>query len=61
MVVYGMSSRLSLPDEQKLIWEGNLEWWKDNGDTPHCEEFDWLIDVWLPMWTTKRKVMLYSR
>ena len=44
MVVYGMSSRLSLPDEEKLIWEGNLEWWKDNGDTPQCEEFDWLID-----------------
>lgn len=44
MLVYGMSSHLSLPDEEKLIWEGDLRWRKNNGDTPQYEEFDWLID-----------------
>ncbi|OJA12112.1 hypothetical protein AZE42_06628 [Rhizopogon vesiculosus] len=44
MVVYGMESRLSLPDDEELIWEGNLEWYRNDRLTPQIEEFDWLVD-----------------
>ncbi|OJA21309.1 hypothetical protein AZE42_11109 [Rhizopogon vesiculosus] len=43
MVVYGMESRLSHPDDEQLIWEGNLEWYRD-GLAPQSEEFNWLVD-----------------
>ncbi|KAG1740525.1 uncharacterized protein EDB91DRAFT_1132968 [Suillus paluster] len=44
MVVHGLFDRLSLPDNEKLIWQGDLRWRHSNGLVPGCEEFDWLID-----------------
>ncbi|OAX30754.1 hypothetical protein K503DRAFT_806773 [Rhizopogon vinicolor AM-OR11-026] len=44
MVVYGMEYRLSHPDDEQLIWEGNLEWYRNDGLKPQSEEFDWLVD-----------------
>ncbi|OJA11725.1 hypothetical protein AZE42_11467 [Rhizopogon vesiculosus] len=45
MVVHGLSSgRLCLPDDERLIWRGDLRWRHGNGSTPSCDEFDWLID-----------------
>jgi len=44
MVVYGIKSHLSHPDDEKLIWEGDLQWCHSDGHTPQCTEFDWLVD-----------------
>lgn len=44
MVVYALDYHLSLPDNEKLIWNGNLCWSHGDGREPDCEEFDWLVD-----------------
>ncbi|OAX32359.1 hypothetical protein K503DRAFT_618456 [Rhizopogon vinicolor AM-OR11-026] len=44
MVVHGLTDRLSLPDDEELIWFGDLLWRHSDGRTPSCEEFDWLIE-----------------
>ena len=44
MVVYGRSYRLSLPDDEDLIWNADLRWSHDGGIAPSHEEFDWLVD-----------------
>ncbi|KAG1886676.1 hypothetical protein F4604DRAFT_1675549 [Suillus subluteus] len=44
MLVHGLSSRLSRPDDEELIWRGDLQWHHSNEREPSCEEFDWLID-----------------
>ncbi|OJA16564.1 hypothetical protein AZE42_03846 [Rhizopogon vesiculosus] len=44
MVVYGRSHRLSFPDDESLIWHGDLQWRHCNGVSPSCAEFDWLVD-----------------
>lgn len=46
MVVHGQRGRLSfsLPDDEKVIWEGDLQWCHTDGRTPSCEDFDWLVD-----------------
>jgi hypothetical protein len=44
MVVYGWENLLSHPNEEGLIWYGDLRWHHANGKTPSYEEFDWLID-----------------
>jgi len=43
MVVHGLTDRLSLPDDEVLIWNGDLSWCHSDGRTPSCEEFGWLI------------------
>ncbi|KAJ8582153.1 hypothetical protein M405DRAFT_937920 [Rhizopogon salebrosus TDB-379] len=44
VVVYGWETCLSHPNEEELIWYGDLRWHHANGKTPSYEEFDWLID-----------------
>jgi hypothetical protein len=44
MVVYGYSVVFSLPDDEHLIWRGDLRWRHSDGLMPNCEEFDWLVD-----------------
>jgi hypothetical protein len=44
MVVHGGLGQLSRPDEETLIWDGDLRWHDSNEDEPSCEEFDWLVD-----------------
>jgi hypothetical protein len=44
MVVHGLTDHLSLPDDEELIWFGDLLWCHSNGHAPSCEDFDWLID-----------------
>ncbi|KAG1720499.1 uncharacterized protein EDB91DRAFT_1177968 [Suillus paluster] len=44
MVVHGLDTRLSLPDDEQLIWNGDIRWRHRDGNEPDCEEFDWLID-----------------
>ncbi|KAG1822041.1 uncharacterized protein BJ212DRAFT_1426470 [Suillus subaureus] len=44
MVVHGLDFHLSLPDNETLIWNGNLCWSDSDGRKPDCEEFDWLVD-----------------
>ncbi|KAG1838911.1 hypothetical protein DFJ58DRAFT_120860 [Suillus subalutaceus] len=44
MLVHGLSSRLSRPNEEELIWRGDLQWRHSDEREPSCEEFDWLID-----------------
>jgi hypothetical protein len=44
MVVHGRNHRLSRPDDEELIWYGNLQWWRSDGPPPCWEEFDWLVD-----------------
>ncbi|KAG1748223.1 hypothetical protein EDB19DRAFT_1905277 [Suillus lakei] len=44
MVVHGSDYRLSLPDDEDLIWDGDLRWRHSDGLMASCEEFDWLID-----------------
>jgi hypothetical protein len=44
MVVHGLDFHLSLPDDENLIWNGNLCWSHRDGSKPDCEEFDWLVD-----------------
>jgi hypothetical protein len=44
MVVHGHRGQLSRPDEESLIWSGNLRWHDGNEHEPSREEFDWLID-----------------
>jgi hypothetical protein len=43
-VVHGREDHISHPDEEDLIWYGDLRWDHANGKTPSCKEFDWLID-----------------
>ncbi|KAG2102315.1 hypothetical protein BD769DRAFT_1507318 [Suillus cothurnatus] len=44
MLVYGLPSRFSRPDDEELIWRGDLQWRHSDGRELGCEEFDWLID-----------------
>jgi hypothetical protein len=44
MVVHGLTSRLSLPDDEMVTWRGDLQWYHTDGRTPRCEDFDWLVD-----------------
>ncbi|KAG1883381.1 hypothetical protein F4604DRAFT_287082 [Suillus subluteus] len=44
MVVHGLDFHLSLPDNEILIWNGNLCWSHSDGRKPDCKEFDWLVD-----------------
>jgi hypothetical protein len=44
VVVHGEEICISRPDDEHLIWYGDLRWNHANGKTPSCEEFDWLID-----------------
>jgi hypothetical protein len=44
MTVHGLSDCFSLPDDEDLIWNGDLRWCLKDGIIPSCEEFDWLID-----------------
>jgi len=43
MVVHGVQGKVSLPDDNKVIWDGDLQW-RNNDERPPCNEFDWLID-----------------
>ncbi|OAX31970.1 hypothetical protein K503DRAFT_29461 [Rhizopogon vinicolor AM-OR11-026] len=47
MLVHGLRYRLSFPDNEKLIWDGDLRWQQNNGLTPCSVDFDWLIDYLL--------------
>ncbi|KAG2757222.1 hypothetical protein P692DRAFT_20814223 [Suillus brevipes Sb2] len=44
LVVHGQDNRLSRPDDEDLIWDGDLRWRHSDGRKPSCEEFDWLVD-----------------
>ncbi|KAJ8589255.1 hypothetical protein M405DRAFT_215604, partial [Rhizopogon salebrosus TDB-379] len=44
VLVHGWGIYISQPDDEHLIWYGDLRWHHANGHTPSCEEFDWLID-----------------
>ncbi|KAG1724653.1 uncharacterized protein EDB91DRAFT_1170624 [Suillus paluster] len=44
VVVYGLDDRLSLPDDEELLWDGDLRWRHSDGHEPGCQEFDWVID-----------------
>ncbi|KAG2119266.1 hypothetical protein BD769DRAFT_1028287, partial [Suillus cothurnatus] len=44
MVVYGRQMRLARPDDESLIWDGDLRWHHSDKHEPSCEEFGWLID-----------------
>ncbi|KAG2757224.1 hypothetical protein P692DRAFT_20712540 [Suillus brevipes Sb2] len=46
MLVHGQHDRLSRPDDEDLIWNGDLRWHHNDNDKrePSWEEFDWLID-----------------
>ncbi|KAJ8585609.1 hypothetical protein M405DRAFT_401299 [Rhizopogon salebrosus TDB-379] len=44
VIVHGREFCVSRPEEEYLIWEGDLRWHHADGHTPSCEEFDWLID-----------------
>ncbi|KAG1737788.1 hypothetical protein EDB19DRAFT_1716631 [Suillus lakei] len=44
MVVHGQHFQFSLPDDEDLIWDGDMRWRDSDGLMPSCEEFDWLID-----------------
>ena len=44
IIVYGRRGYLSRPDNEEVIWNGDLRWRHNDGKTPSCEEFDWLID-----------------
>jgi hypothetical protein len=43
-VVHGEEILIPRPDDEHLIWYGDLRWNHANGHTPSYEEFDWLID-----------------
>jgi len=47
MVVYGKHDRISLPDDEEVIWYGDLQWCNDDGSTPSIEIFDWLVDYFI--------------
>ena len=47
MVVYGKHDRISLPDDEEVIWYGDLQWCNDDGNTPSIEIFDWLVDYFI--------------
>jgi hypothetical protein len=44
MVIYGRRFCLSLPDDEHLIWNGDLRWSHSDGLAPSCKDFDWLVD-----------------
>jgi hypothetical protein len=44
MVVYGQQMQLARPDDESLIWAGDLRWHYSDKHEPSCEEFDWLVD-----------------
>jgi hypothetical protein len=44
MVVHARGEHLSRPDDEELIWYGNLRWWRNEGLAPSCAEFDWLVE-----------------
>ena len=44
MVVHGLRNRLSRPDNEKIIRDGDLRWCHNDGQIPSFEEFDRLID-----------------
>ncbi|KAG2046029.1 hypothetical protein BDR06DRAFT_1015085 [Suillus hirtellus] len=44
MLVHGMPYGISRPNDEALIWEGDLRWCQSDGSEPSCGEFDWLVD-----------------
>jgi hypothetical protein len=44
MLVHGQHDRLSRPDDEDLIWNGDFRWHHNDKREPSCEDFDWLID-----------------
>ncbi|KAG1720503.1 uncharacterized protein EDB91DRAFT_1177986 [Suillus paluster] len=47
MVAHGLYDQLSPPDNEKLIWDGDLRWCCSDtqwDSWPGCEEFDWVVD-----------------
>lgn len=44
MVVHGQSSCLSRPNDEKVIWDGDLQWRHNDGRKPVPEDYDWLVD-----------------
>jgi len=44
MIVHGQWGCDTLPDDERVIWSGDLQWRHKDGRTPSCEEFDWLVD-----------------
>lgn len=44
MMVYGRSKGFSLPDDENLIWYGDLRWRHSDGLAPSWEQYDWLVD-----------------
>ncbi|KAJ8579988.1 hypothetical protein M405DRAFT_835147, partial [Rhizopogon salebrosus TDB-379] len=44
MVVHGFSHCLSHPDNEELIWNGDLRWRHSDDRIPSSEEFDWLTE-----------------
>jgi hypothetical protein len=44
MLVHGQLDRLSRPDDEVLIWNGDLRWHHSDEREAGCEEFDWLVD-----------------
>ncbi|KAG2357894.1 hypothetical protein BDR07DRAFT_317545 [Suillus spraguei] len=44
IVVHGLDNQLSRPDDEDLIWTGDLQWYDSDGRAPSCQEFDWLVD-----------------
>ncbi|KAG1893471.1 uncharacterized protein F5891DRAFT_1048608 [Suillus fuscotomentosus] len=44
MLVHGMRDKLSRPDDEHLIWYGDLRWRHSDEREPSCENFNWLVD-----------------
>lgn len=44
LLVHGLEESLVLPDDERLVWYGDLRWCHSDGRKPGHEEFDWLID-----------------
>jgi hypothetical protein len=44
MLVHGQLDRLSRPDDEDLIWNGDFRWHHNDEREPSWEEFDWLVD-----------------
>jgi len=44
LVVHGVDEQFSRPDDEHLIWNGDLRWRHSDDREPSYEEFDWLVD-----------------
>ncbi|KAG1888088.1 hypothetical protein F4604DRAFT_1674515 [Suillus subluteus] len=44
MPVHGRSFELSHPDDEELIWNGDLCWYHGDVDEHSYKDFDWLVD-----------------